>query len=104
MATAVSNGATEPTKAVPRFTVLTQYTKDFSFENPNAPRTLSTQQQGPKISLQINVNARQLAPSDFEVSLLLEGGAGEGAEALFKFELNYAGVFRVENIPPDQIQ
>jgi preprotein translocase subunit SecB len=104
MVTPVGNGATEPNKTVPRFSVLTQYTKDFSFENPNAPRTLSTQQQGPKISLQINVNARQLGPSDFEVSLMLEGGAGEGAEALFKFELNYAGVFRVENIPPDQIQ
>ena len=35
---------------------------------------------------------------------MLEGGAGEGAAALFKFELNYAGVFRVENIPAEQIQ
>ena len=104
MVNQVSNGATEPTKAPPRFSVLTQYTKDFSFENPNAPRTLATQQQGPKISLQINVNARQIAPSDYEVSLMLEGGAGEGSEALFKFELNYAGVFRVENIPTEQIQ
>src|SRR5277367_1635281 len=100
----VGNGASEPAKALPRFSVLTQYTKDFSFENPNAPRTLATQQQSPKISLQINVNARQLAANDFEVSLMLEGGAGEGAEALFKFELNYAGVFRAENIPAEQIQ
>ncbi len=100
----VGNGASDAAKAVPRFAVLTQYTKDFSFENPNAPRILATQQQGPKISLQINVNARQLAPTDFEVSLMLEGGAGEGADALFKFELNYAGVFRVENIPAEQVQ
>ena len=35
---------------------------------------------------------------------MLEGGAGEGADALFKFELNYAGVFRVENVPQEQIQ
>ena len=97
------NGATEPA-AAPRFSVLTQYTKDFSFENPNAPRTLSAQQQSPKITLQINVNARQLGPNDFEVSLLLDGGAGEGADALFKFELNYSGVFRVENIPAEQVQ
>jgi len=104
MVNQVGNGATEPSKAPPRFSVLTQYTKDFSFENPNAPRTLAAQQQSPKISLQINVNARQIGPGDFEVSLMLEGGAGEGAEALFKFELNYAGVFRLENIPQDQIQ
>ncbi len=100
----VSNGATEAAKPLPRFTVLTQYTKDFSFENPNAPRTLSTPQQSPKISLQINVNARQIGPNDFEVGLRLEGGAGEGAEALFKFELNYSGVFRIENVPADQVQ
>ncbi len=104
MADQGGNGGSEPAKALPRFSVLAQYTKDFSFENPNAPRSLAPQQQGPKINLQINVNARQLAPADFEVSLVLEGGAGEGADALFKFELNYAGVFRVENIPAEQIQ
>src|SRR5271154_1053019 len=98
------NGASEPSGALSRFSVLAQYTKDFSFENPNAPRTLAPQPQSPKISLQINVNVRQLASSDFEVSLMLEGGAGEAADALFKFELNYAGVFRVENIPAEQIQ
>ena len=35
---------------------------------------------------------------------MLKGGAGEGAEALFKFELDYAGVFRVEDIAREQIQ
>ena len=104
MADQIGNGASEPDGASPRFAVLAQYTKDFSFENPNAPRTLAPQQQSPKISLQVNVNVRQLAQNDFEVSLMLEGGAGEGAAALFRFELNYAGVFRLENIPTDQIQ
>jgi preprotein translocase subunit SecB len=98
-----SNGASEPAATAPRFSVLAQYTKDFSFENPNAPRSLSPQ-QGPNIALQVNVNARQIGPTDYEVSLLLDGGAGEGAGALFKFELEYAGVFRVENIPAEQIQ
>ena len=35
---------------------------------------------------------------------MLEGGAGQGADTMFKFELNYAGVFRVENFPADQVQ
>ena len=35
---------------------------------------------------------------------MLEGGAGQGADTMFKFELNYAGVFRVENFPPEQVQ
>ena len=46
----------------------------------NAPRTLAPQSQAPRINLQINVNARQLSPTDYEVSLLMEGGAGEGAD------------------------
>ncbi len=54
--------------------------------------------------MQINVNARQLAANDFEVSLMLEGGANQGSETMFKFELNYAGVFRIENFPADQVQ
>jgi preprotein translocase subunit SecB len=103
MADQGGNGGSGPTQA-PRFSVLTQFTKDFSFENPNAPRTLAPQSQAPRISLQINVNARQLSPTDYEVSLLLDGGAGEGADSLFKFELNYAGIFRLENIPVEQTQ
>ncbi len=101
MAEQNGNGADTP-PAGPKFSVLAQYTKDFSFENPNAPRTLGPQQAPPNISIQINVNARQLAPSDYEVSLMLEGGAGQGADTMFKFELNYAGVFRVENFPPSR--
>ena len=101
MAEQNGNGADTP-QAGPKFSVLAQYTKDFSFENPNAPRTLGPQQTPPNISIQINVNARQLAPTDYEVSLMLEGGAGQGADTMFKFELNYAGVFRVENFPPSK--
>ena len=103
MADQDGNGAGAP-QTSPRFSVLAQYTKDFSFENPNAPRTLGPQQNSPNISVQINVNARQLAAADFEVSLMLEGGAGQGPDTLFKFELNYAGIFRLENFPPDQVQ
>ena len=103
MAEQEGNGSATQTASA-RFSVLTQFTRDFSFENPNAPRTLSPQTNAPRINLQINVNARQLSPTDYEVSLLIEGGAGEGADALFKFELNYAGVFRLENIPADQVQ
>ncbi len=103
MADESGNGAGSA-EANPRFSILAQYTKDFSFENPNAPRTLGPQQIAPNLSVHINVNARQLAANDFEVSLMLEGGAGEGSETMFKFELNYAGVFRVENFPPEQVQ
>ena len=35
--------------ANPKFSVLAQYTKDLSFENPNAPRTLGPQQNAPNL-------------------------------------------------------
>jgi preprotein translocase subunit SecB len=92
------NGA-GATDTAPRLNALVQYTKDFSFENPNAPRSLSPQERGPNISIQVNVNAKQLAESDFEVNLVLEGQAGEDQNVLFKFEIDYAGVFRLQNIP-----
>ena len=87
----------------PQLNAMVQYIKDLSFENPNAPRSLGPQDKQPNIAIQVNVNARQLSDTDFEVDLALEGNAGEGASTLFKFELAYAGVFRVRNIPPDQV-
>jgi preprotein translocase subunit SecB len=92
-----SNGA-------PALNALAQYCKDFSFENPNAPRSLQQQAEGPQINLQVNVNAKQLAEADFEVDLTLEGDAKIGGkEVLFAFELTYSGVFRIQNIPQEQL-
>ncbi len=99
--TPAPNGAQDQT--APSLNALAQYTKDMSFENPNAPRSLTPQDTGPQIGIQVNVNAKQLADTDFEVDLTLEGDAKTGEEVLFKFELTYSGVFRIRNIPQDQI-
>jgi preprotein translocase subunit SecB len=99
-----TNGAASPNaNSGPALNALGQYTKDFSFENPHAPQSLGPQQNAPQISIQVNVNARQLAADDFEVELKLEGGAGEGAGTLFKFDLTYCGIFRAMNIPQEQL-
>lgn len=97
------NGTIGAENTQPSLNGLGQYVKDLSFENPNAPASLGPQQNAPQINIQVNVNARQIAETDFEVELKLDGGAGEGAAALFKFDLTYCGVFRAVNIPADQI-
>ena len=106
MAEANGNGTAqaEPQQGQPSLNALVQFTKDLSFENPNAPRSLGPQDKAPNISINVNVNvnAKQLAESEFEVNIMLEGSAGEGAGTLFKFELDYAGIFRLQNIPEDQ--
>ena len=64
----------------PQINVLAQYIKDFSFENPNAPRSLAPSEQQPQITIQINVGLAQLAGTDYEVSLKLEGKAEAASE------------------------
>jgi preprotein translocase subunit SecB len=87
----------------PQLNVLAQYTKDLSFENPNAPKSLGQPGQQPAINIQINVNPNQLSNTDFEIELKLEGKAEVNGTVLFNFELVYAGVFRLQNIPQEQI-
>jgi preprotein translocase subunit SecB len=93
--------SSEPT--VPNLAVIVQYIKDFSFENPNSPNSLLQQQQQPQIAIQINVNPKQLSATDFEIELKMEGKAELIGNVLFAFDLNYAGVFRLTNIPPENL-
>ncbi|MCE4224405.1 protein-export chaperone SecB [Methylobacterium sp. C25] len=100
---APNGGAPQSEDLAPAINALAQYAKDLSFENPLSPRSPQAQDGGPQISIQVNVNAQQLAEQDFEVVLTLEGDAKVKTEVLFAFELKYAGVFRMQNIPQDQI-
>jgi preprotein translocase subunit SecB len=111
MATSTNGGQTPaappPAQGQPQgqaqFRVAAQYTKDFSFENPNAPQSLMQQQQQPTMNIQINVNPRQISNTDFEVELKLDGKAEAGGSVLFAFELSYAGVFHLQGIPPESV-
>ena len=97
-----TNGGPAPDK-LPQLNVLSQYIKDFSFENPNAPRSLTPPQQPPAINIQINVNVKTLTESDYEVELKLEGKADAAGTVLFGFDLTYAGVFRIQNVPQENV-
>src|SRR5262249_42547313 len=70
----------------------------------NAPRSLTPSQTQPAINIQINVGVQQLAETDYEVSLKLEGKADSADNVLFAFDLTFAGVFRVQNVPPQTLQ
>lgn len=88
--------------AAPQFSVLSQYVKDFSFENPNAPRSLTPSSQ-PQINVQINVNANPHNSTDFEVELKLEGRAEVDGSLMFSFDLLFCGMFRVRNVPQESV-
>src|SRR5436190_12642164 len=94
----------QPEQTQPALSVLGQYVKDFSFENPNAPSSLSTGATQPEIQIQINVGVTQLAVADYEVTLKLEGRAERSGTVLFAFELEFAGMFRIQNVPQEHLQ
>ena len=101
----MTNGNGTPPEAAPppQLNVLAQYTKDLSFENPNAPSSLGPQAQQPAINIQINVNANNVGENEYEVALLIEGKAENAGKVMFSFDLAYAGVFRIVNVPKENI-
>ena len=102
----ITNGGPSP-GAFPanaaEFGVMAQYIKDFSFENPNAPRSLSPMQQQPEIGIQVNVTPKPISNTDFEVELHIDGKAEAGGMVLFSFDLIFAGVFRLQNVPQENV-
>ena len=97
------NGAPSEAAPPPQLNVLAQYTKDLSFENPNAPGSLAPQAQPPQINIQINVGASNIAEHEYEVTLSVEGKAESGGKVMFSFDLAYAGVFRIMNVPQENL-
>jgi preprotein translocase subunit SecB len=102
-ATPLPVGAATQSRAQPVMRVLRQYLKDFSFENPNSPQSLQIQQGQPEINIQVNVNAKPVAATDFEVELHLEAKASHQGKVMFAADLLYGGLFRLENIPQEAL-
>ena len=102
-----NGGGQNPAAAAgPQLNVLAQYIKDFSFENPMAPRGPGNNEQ-PAINIQVGVNVNPLNEPDLEVELKIEGKAvmpNSNNAVLFAFELVYGGVFRIQNVPQESMQ
>mgnify|MGYP000524278878 CR=1 FL=1 len=96
------NGAAGEAQA-PSLSVLVQYVKDLSFENPNAPNSLAPQQNGPQIDINVNVGAQPLSATEFEVELKLTAKAKLEENVMFNVELVYAGLFRIQNVPEEHL-
>jgi preprotein translocase subunit SecB len=82
--------------------VLSQYVKDFSFENPNAP-AIYQQQQAPAIDVQFNIGSGQVGDDVYEVVLKIDVRAQAGEQTAFVVDLSYAGLFALRNVPQDHL-
>ena len=74
-------------------TLLGQYIKDLSFENPMAPN-LPSQDINPTINLDVNANYLDLKNDNHEVNLKIKSTAYIAKNALFIIELQYAGLIK----------
>lgn len=92
-----ANASTEAPLAI-----AVQYVKDFSFENPNAPQSLTDMAQSPQINVDMNVDARQLGERQYEVMLRIAAKAAKDERKIFEVELVYAGVCQVNAQVPDE--
>ena len=86
----------------PAMRVLGQYIKDLSFENPG----VGPVQSQPNIDLGIDVGATPHADGNglYEVSLKLSAKATAEQSVLFICELDYAGLFQIQNAQQGQME
>jgi len=91
------------TQDEPKISVEAQYIKDLSFENPNAPASLSGGVK-PTIDLSLDLHVMRISEEKdvFEVILTIEANATSNKEVLFVLELKYAGVFTVAGVHEDE--
>jgi preprotein translocase subunit SecB len=87
----------------PQVGVISQYVKDLSFENPNAPAVYQWQTQ-PQIGVDFNIGAAKLNDEIHEVSLRIEVKATADGQTAFAVDLLYAGLVGMRNVPEDAVQ
>ena len=95
------NAAPKPLK----MKILAQYIRDMSFENILAQKGISGDVQ-PDIAVQVNIDAKKRpVENQYEVIIKTKivSKTKEKSEPIFLLELDYGGIFHIENIPDDQL-
>ncbi|PKH23597.1 protein-export chaperone SecB [Enterobacterales bacterium CwR94] len=78
------------------------YTKDISFEAPNAPQIFQKEWE-PEVKLDLDTASNQLAEGIFEVVLRVTVTASVGEETAFLCEVQQAGIFSIGGIEGNQM-
>jgi len=103
-AAAGAQGAASTQETRPQLGILTQYVKDLSFENPSAPERPAEAERAPDITVNVQVEARRLNETAFEVTLQITSNARHQEKPVFLVELTYAGVFTLIGIPKEALE
>lgn len=93
------NGASNGQQAQgPQFNIQRIYTKDISFESPNAPGVF-TKEWKPEVKLDLDTKTAQLEENVYEVTLSVTVTASLGEETAFLCEVQQAGIFAIGEMP-----
>ena len=82
--------------------ILAQYIKDLSVENPSAPQVFQWQVQ-PSVDVQFNINVEKVADDVHEIVLKIEVSARSENGVHFVVDLSYGGLFGLRNIPEEAL-
>ena len=93
------NGADD---SQPQVSILAQYVKDLSVENPSAPEVYSWQVQ-PSLDVQFNLNVQGAGEGVHEVTLKFDISARSDNGVHFVVDLSYAGLFGIRNVPDEAL-
>ncbi len=92
----------DPSK-VPSLNIVGQYVRDLSFENPDAPASIMGATTAPAFNVGINVAVKKQSDDIYAVELTLNAKAERDSKVLFNVELIYGGLFRIQNVPENQM-
>ena len=84
------------------FQIQRVYTKDISFEAPNAPQVFQKEWE-PEVKLDLDTASSQLADGIFEVVLRVTVTATVGEDTAFLCEVQQAGIFTIAGIEGTQL-
>ncbi|SEN45868.1 protein translocase subunit secB [Roseovarius tolerans] len=99
------NGAAAQETPQVRMHIMTQFVRDLSFENVLAQRGTGGEVQ-PDVEVAVNLDAKKRSTEhQYEVAtkLNITSRNKESEETLFVLEMDYVGVFHVENVPEEQL-
>ncbi len=89
----------------PQMRVLGQFIRDMSFENIMSQKGAPADAT-PDVQVQVNLDAKKRgAENQYEsaIKLNVTSKAKNGDATLFVLEIDYVGIFHVENVPEDQL-
>jgi preprotein translocase subunit SecB len=85
----------------PAIGLISQYIKDLSVENPNAPDSYQWA-EAPEIAVDFNIGARPLGPDVHEIELKINVTAKGPEGTAYVVELAYGALIGMRNVTDDQ--